>query len=402
MPASKPGELGVAEATNGLELVAASLASLLLLQSAPHSPLVSLPLPFVKEIIQPSNFRQEPIEIDVSWPELSTESLRLSRSSGTKQGALKLLVTGGAGFIGSHVCDAFLADGHEVIALDSLEGHYPPETKLGNLASARDYNSFGFVQGDVRDSACLLSLPAVDAVVHLAARSGVRPSLQEPRPYVDVNVNGTRNLLNWAQAREVPRLIFASSSSVYGNNPNSAFTETDPVDRQLSPYAETKRLGETLLEAATSSGGPGVACLRIFSAYGPRQRPDLALHKFARLLRNGDELPVFGDGRSGRDYTFIDDVVGTVRAALEWVEKGNFDVFNVGAGETVLLRDMVNRLGREMGLSPKVKRLPPHAADVYSTCADLTHTRAVLGYRPKTHFPEGLSQFMKWFRTGNP
>tara|TARA_B100000945_G_scaffold204237_1_gene164210 strand:+ start:1036 stop:1983 length:948 start_codon:yes stop_codon:yes gene_type:complete len=311
---------------------------------------------------------------------------------------MKLLVTGGAGFIGSHVCDAFLADGHDVVALDSLEGHYDPETKLCNLASARDYTSFQFVKGDVRDSTCLSELPSVDAVVHLAARSGVRPSLREPWPYIDVNVNGTQKVLHWTKTRSVPRLIFASSSSVYGNNSNQASAETDSVEQPLSPYAETKRLGETMMEAETGTRGLGVACLRIFSAYGPRQRPDLALHKFARLLCNGDQLPLFGDGSSGRDYTFIDDVVDSVRCALDWTEKGTFDVFNVGAGKTVLLRELIDSLGREMGLLPMVKRLQPHAADVHSTRADLTHSHAVLGYRPKTHFPEGLSRFMAWFR----
>ena len=153
-----------------------------------------------------------------------------------------------------------------------------------------------------------------------------------------------------------------------------------------------------MLEAATRTSEFGVACLRIFSAYGPRQRPDLALHKFARLLCSGEPLPLFGDGSSGRDYTFIDDVVDSVRCALDWAEKGTFDVFNVGAGETVLLRELVDSLGTEMGLLPKVKRLQPHAADVYSTRADLTHSHAVLGYRPKTQFPEGLSRFMAWFR----
>ena len=153
-----------------------------------------------------------------------------------------------------------------------------------------------------------------------------------------------------------------------------------------------------MLEAATRTSGLGVACLRIFSAYGPRQRPDLALHKFARLICRGEPLPLFGDGSSGRDYTFIDDVVDSVRCALDWAEKGTFDVFNVGAGETVLLRELVDSLGTEMGLLPKVKRLQPHAADVYSTRADLTHSHAVLGYRPKTQFPEGLSRFMAWFR----
>ncbi|MCH2460094.1 MAG: NAD-dependent epimerase/dehydratase family protein [Gemmatimonadetes bacterium] len=314
---------------------------------------------------------------------------------------MKLLVTGGAGFIGSHVCDAFLADGHEVIALDSLDEHYASETKLSNLASARDYNSFEFVKGDVRDSDCLLGLPVVDAIVHLAARSGVRPSLHEPWPYVDVNVNGTRKLLHWVGTRGIRRVIFASSSSVYGNNPNPAFAESDPVDRTLSPYAETKHQGELLLKSEAMSSGTGIACLRIFSAYGPRQRPDLAVHKFARLLCNGDEVPLFCDGGSGRDYTFIDDVVESVRCALNWVEKGAFDVFNVGAGKTVLLREMLDCLARELGLAPKIRQLPPHEADVYSTRADLAHSRVVLGYQPKTGFPEGLSHFLKWFRAVN-
>jgi UDP-glucuronate 4-epimerase len=313
---------------------------------------------------------------------------------------MSILVTGAAGFIGSHLCDALLARGEAVVGLDSFDDFYDPVTKERNVERALGHGAFQLVRGDVRDRPSLDRLPeGIETVVHLAARAGVRPSIEHPELYADVNVMGTVHLLAWAAARGVGRLVFASSSSVYGNNEKVPFAESDPVDHPISPYAATKKAGELICHTASHLNGLRVACLRFFTVYGPRQRPDLAIHKFARILRDGGEIPMYGDGTTCRDYTYVTDVISGVLGALEWVSHADngYGIFNLGNHRTISLSDMVRTLGEEMGIEPRVRRLPMQPGDVIRTYADIERAGRELGYRPETPFREGVRSFLEWF-----
>jgi UDP-glucuronate 4-epimerase len=313
---------------------------------------------------------------------------------------MSILVTGAAGFIGSHLCDAILHRGEAVVGFDSFDDFYDPEMKERNIAGALEHADFTLVRGDLRDPDALDALPeGIEAVVHLAARAGVRPSIENPALYADVNVMGTVRLLAWAKQRAVRRFVFASSSSVYGNNEKVPFAENDPVDHPISPYAATKKAGELICHTASHLDGLAVACLRFFTVYGPRQRPDLAIHKFARILRHGGEIPMYGDGRTSRDYTYVDDTIAGVLGAIDWVSArdGGYDVFNLGNNRTVALDEMIRTLGEEMGIEPRIKRLPMQPGDVVRTYADIGRAGRALGYRPATEFREGVRRFLAWF-----
>lgn len=313
---------------------------------------------------------------------------------------MSILVTGAAGFIGSHTCEALLEEGERVVGLDNFDEFYPPEMKARHLEAARGHAGFTLVRGDIRDPDALDELPDdVEAVVHLAARAGVRPSIEEPELYADVNIMGTVRLLAWARTRGLRSFVFASSSSVYGNNEKVPFSETDPVDHPISPYAATKKAGELVCHAASHLDGIAMACLRFFTVYGPRQRPDLAVHKFARILRDGGTVPMFGDGSTSRDYTYIDDTVSGVLGALDWVRRspGAYGIFNLGNHRTVTLTDMIRTIGEEMGVEPRIERLPMQPGDVARTYADIERAREELGYRPETEFREGVRRFLRWF-----
>ncbi len=313
---------------------------------------------------------------------------------------MSVLVTGAAGFIGSHVCEALLDRGQAVVGLDCFDDFYEPAAKERNLDAARDHDAFELVRGDIRDADALEGLPGdVEAVIHLAARAGVRPSIENPELYTDVNVMGTVRLLAWAKARGLRRFVFASSSSVYGNNEKVPFSESDPVDHPISPYAATKKAGEVICHAASHLDGIALACLRFFTVYGPRQRPDLAIHKFARIIRDGGEIPMFGDGSTSRDYTYVDDTVSGVLGALEWVGRDgrDYDVFNLGNHRTVALSEMIRVLGEEMGVEPRVRQLPMQPGDVVRTYADIGRASEELAYRPETGFREGVRRFLEWF-----
>ncbi len=312
---------------------------------------------------------------------------------------MSVLVTGAAGFIGSHVVDALLEQGVEVVGLDSFDDFYARAVKEANLRSARDHASFRLVEGDLRDAGALAALPdEVDAVVHLAARAGVRPSIEQPELYTDVNVMGTMRLLSFAAARGIRPFVFASSSSVYGNNEKVPFSEDDRVDHPISPYAATKKAGELLCHAASHLDGLGVPCLRFFTVYGPRQRPDLAIHKFARLMRAGEEIPMFGDGSTSRDYTYISDTVQGVVRALDWARRnpGAYEIVNLGESRTVTLAEMIRVLGKELGVEPRVCRLPMQPGDVDRTFADVSKARRLFGYDPQVPFREGVRAFVEW------
>jgi len=309
-----------------------------------------------------------------------------------------VLVTGAAGFIGSHVSEALLARGWRVTGLDSFDHFYDPEMKRRNLRLCLTRQEFVLVEGDIRDAAavdrCLQA--GVDAVVHLAALAGVRPSIERPREYQDVNVNGTCCLLEGARKYGVPRFVFASSSSIYGNNPKVPFSETDNVDFPISPYAASKKAGELLCHTYHHLFRIGVTCLRFFTVYGPRQRPDLAIRKFARLIELGRPITVFGDGDSMRDYTYIDDVVAGVLAAVERCR--GYQLYNLGNSAPVLLRDLVAAIEEALGKKAVVHYLPEQPGDVERTFAEVSRARADLGFEPKTTLKEGLRKFVAWLR----
>ena len=321
---------------------------------------------------------------------------------------MAILLTGAAGFIGSHLAERLLATGDEVVGLDLYDDFYDPAIKRANLNQARHHAAFREVEGDVRDRNLLGSLPDdIEAIVHLAARAGVRPSIEFPDLYASVNVDGTLALLELARHRGIKSFVFASSSSVYGDNTKVPFSENDPVDHPIFPYAATKKAGELLCHSYHHLHELGVMALRLFTAYGPRQRPDLAIHKFARLLAEGRPIPRYGDGSTARDYTYIDDVLSGVSAALAYVRAHpeTYEIVNLGESHAVSLQDMIVTLGEEMGVRPKIETLPLQPGDVLRTYADVTKARRLLGYEPATDFRTGVRQFVRWFRdrqTENP
>jgi len=313
---------------------------------------------------------------------------------------MSILVTGAAGFIGSHVCEALLRSGESVVGLDSFDDFYSTEVKEANLERARDFDSFDLLRGDIRSPDLLDEIPVgIEAIVHLAAKAGVRPSIENPEEYADVNVMGTQRLLAWTKRRAIRTLVFASSSSVYGNSTKASFSESDAVDSPISPYAATKRAGELLCQVSNHLDGLSVACLRFFTVYGPRQRPDLAIHKFARILSGRGKIPMFGDGSTSRDYTYIEDTVAGVLGALGWARAGEglYDVFNLGNDRTVALSEMIATLAEEMGVEPIIERLAEQPGDVTRTCADIRRARTAFGYGPRTEFRAGVRQFLDWF-----
>jgi len=317
---------------------------------------------------------------------------------------VNFLVTGGAGFIGSHVCERLLADGHSVWAFDDLNDFYDPQIKRGNL---RDIQSlakpFEFIHGDLTERAAVEELFAsvkFDQVIHLAARAGVRPSLAEPALYQRVNVEGTVNILEAARRNGVKKITIASSSSVYGVNAKVPFSESDPIFSAISPYAASKLACEALGHVYHHIYGLDVAMLRFFTVYGPRQRPDLAIHKFARLISAGKPIPVFGDGSTARDYTFIADILEGVMACTR--KEFGFEIFNLGESQTVTLNQLIERLEQALGRKAIQNRQPPQPGDVPITFADVSKARAKLDYHPRVKIAEGIPLFVDWFRNNNP
>lgn len=315
---------------------------------------------------------------------------------------MSVLVTGAAGFIGSHLSEALVAGGETVVCLDSFDSFYDPAVKERNLAGLRESDRFVEIRGDIRDPEAWRAAPdGVDAVVHLAARAGVRPSIEEPALYADVNVTGTARMLDFVGERGIGAVVFGSSSSVYGNSPTVPFSESQPVNDPISPYAATKRAGELLCRTAHNLTGVSVVAARLFTVFGPRQRPDLAIHKFARLLRAGRPIPRFGDGTTARDYTFVDDLVSGLTAALALTRstRGLFEIVNLGSDRPVALNELISVLGKEMSVAPHIEQLPPQAGDVERTWADISRARALLGYEPRTPLREGIRSFVAWMQT---
>jgi UDP-glucuronate 4-epimerase len=313
---------------------------------------------------------------------------------------MNFLVTGGAGFIGSHVCERLLEQGHAVWVFDDLNNFYDPAIKQDTLtALARPGQPFTFVRGDLVDRPALDTIfgsVRFDQVIHLAARAGVRPSLEEPALYQRVNVEGTVNLLEAARAVGVKKVTIASSSSVYGVNARVPFSENDPIFSAISPYAASKLACEALGHVYHHVYGFDIAMLRFFTVYGPRQRPDLAIHKFARLISAGKPIPVFGDGRAARDYTYVSDTVSGVLACTN--REFGFEIFNLGESQTVTLTRLIELLEEALGRKAAIDRLPDQPGDVPITYANIDKARARLGYDPTVKIEVGLPKFVEWFR----
>ena len=319
---------------------------------------------------------------------------------------MRVLVTGAAGFIGSHVCERLVQDGHGVWGLDNFDTYYDPGIKRRNLANVMDHVCMHLVEGDIRDEVLLgglFSAVPFDLVIHLAARAGVRPSLMQPELCWDVNVIGTMRLLEAMRRHHVQRLVFASSSSVYGERTpgGGAFTESDAASHPVSPYAASKRSGELLCHTWHHLWGLSVHCLRFFTVYGPRQRPDLAINKFARLMREGKPIPVYGDGSSSRDYTHVADVVeGVVRSAAVLDDlppnQPAFRILNLGHGRGVSLEELIAALADALGVKPRISREPDQPGDVPLTLADTHELEAVLGFHPQVDFAAGIRSYVEW------
>ncbi len=310
-----------------------------------------------------------------------------------------ILVTGGAGFIGSHLCERLVREGHQVVALDNFNDYYDPAIKRNNLAWLSEQANFALIEGDILDLETLRGLfekNRFETVVHLAARAGVRPSIQQPLLYEKVNVEGTMNLLELAREFGTARFVFGSSSSVYGKNERVPFSESDPVDHPISPYAATKKAGEIICYTYHHLYGLPVTCLRFFTVYGPRQRPDMAIHKFTRLLAQGRPVPMFGDGRSRRDYTYIADIVDGIVKAMDRCR--GYHIYNLGESQTIALKDLIALIAQTLGVEAKIERLPEQPGDVPITFADISRAQKEIGYDPKTGIEEGIGHFVKWFR----
>ncbi len=315
-----------------------------------------------------------------------------------------ILVTGGAGFIGSHLCEALLQQGQRVLCVDNFCDFYSPATKERNIAACLQHPHFTLEKADIRDREVMKDIferYQISAVIHLAAMAGVRPSLLDPELYTQVNVMGTLNLLELCKQHGIKHFVFASSSSVYGNNTKLPFAEDDPVNEPISVYAATKKAGELLCYTYHHLYRISVAALRFFTVYGPRQRPDLAIHKFAALMREGKELPVFGDEANSRDYTYIQDIIQGVLSALEYTKTSCvYEVINLGNDRSIALSDLIADLEEVTGLKAKLEHYADQAGDVHHTQASVTKAAQLLNYKPSFDFLSGLRLFWQWFTKG--
>jgi UDP-glucuronate 4-epimerase len=319
-----------------------------------------------------------------------------------------ILITGGAGFIGSNLAQELLRKGNKVIIIDNYNDYYDPRIKRSNVEEVLQFmkdngiedKNLLLYEGDIRDKNFLekVFMNPMEVVVHLAAMAGVRYSIENPELYYNVNINGTFHLLEECRKNRISKFIFASSSSVYGNNKKVPFREGDPVDHPISPYAATKKSGELLCYTYHHLYDISIACLRFFTVYGPRQRPDLAIRKFTKLMLQDQEIPFYGDGTNERDYTYIEDIIDGINRAISWMDTGKkqFDIFNLGGEHSISLKEMVATIEEVLGKKAKLKMLPMQAGDVDRTCADLTKVNKSLGFQPKTEFKEGIGKFVEW------
>jgi len=313
---------------------------------------------------------------------------------------MRILVTGGAGFIGSHLTENLLQEGHQVHCVDNFNDYYDPYVKRENVQKALKDENYWLFEGDILDFPFLEKIFAenhYDVIVHLAARAGVRPSIQQPILYEQVNIKGTMHLLELCKKHEIKKFVFASSSSVYGANKKVPFAETDSVDNPISPYAATKKAGELICYTYHHLYDISVNALRFFTVYGPRQRPDMAIHKFAKLIHAGKPIPVFGSGKSKRDYTFIDDIIQGIRAAIERCE--GYNIYNLGESKTVQLLYLIELLEQALGKKAVLDFQPDQPGDVPITFADVSKARRELNYNPQISIEEGIKRFAEWFKT---
>lgn len=313
----------------------------------------------------------------------------------------KVLLTGGAGFIGSHLAEHLLKEGvWDLTIIDDLNDFYTPDIKVANLELIRNSGDFEFIHADICNKYVVNEMFAAkkfDTVVHLAARAGVRPSLLDPALYYESNIIGTLNLLEAARRNGVEHFVFGSSSSVYGINSKVPFSESDKINSPISPYAATKAGGEHMCHTYSHLYGIRTVCLRFFTVYGARQRPDLAIHKFSKLIAQGKPIQVFGDGTSRRDYTYIDDIIQGIRAAMSY-DQEIYDVFNLGESETTPLSQLIDLLETHLGVRAVIERQPPQMGDVPITYANICKAKDLLGYAPKTKIDVGIPKFVEWFK----
>lgn len=322
-------------------------------------------------------------------------------AAGVEEGKVaKVLITGGAGFIGSKVASLLLEQGREVVVLDDFNDYYDPRFKRENVALLQRSTGFSLVEGDIRDRALVEKLyrkEGIEATIHLAARAGVRPSIREPHLYVEVNELGTVNLLDAARKWGAYTFLFGSSSSVYGTNSKVPFSEADPITQPVSPYAATKRAGELLCHSYAHLFGMKITCLRFFTVYGPRQRPEMAIYKFTEKMLRGEALPMFGDGSSARDYTFIDDIADGVLRSLEAANE--WEIVNLGGSRTTTLADLISMIASCAGVEPVIEQLPDQPGDVPITYAEVDHARELLGWEPTVVIDEGIRRFVEWYKS---
>jgi UDP-glucuronate 4-epimerase len=310
-----------------------------------------------------------------------------------------ILVTGGAGFIGSHLCERLLGEGHRVVCLDNFDDFYDPRIKRGNIQEATKKAGFELVEGDIRNSRLLARVfqeQTFDVVVHLAARAGVRPSIDYPKLYEEVNVQGIVSLLDACREFGTTSIVFASSSSVYGGNSKVPFSEKDRVETPISPYGATKKAGELFCYTYHRLYGINIACLRYFTAYGPRQRPEMAIHKFTRLIDGNEKVPMYGDGQSMRDYTYIDDIIDGTMGAI-YANEG-YEIYNLGESRTTRLRDLIRMLEKTLGKRAIIEGFPEQQGDMRVTCANIEKARKKLGYAPRVSMEDGIRRFVEWYR----
>lgn len=313
---------------------------------------------------------------------------------------MNLLVTGGAGFIGSHLCEALLGKGHSVICVDNFNDFYDPKIKEKNISGCLKSGNFTLHRKDITDIDGMREIfrsSSIGCVFHLAARAGVRDSIKKPELFEEVNVNGTQNLLEMCREFKIKKFIFTSSSSVYGTNAKTPFSESDPVENMISPYAKTKRKGEILCMDYSRRYGIKAVCLRLFTVYGPRGRPEMAPSKFTRLVIEGSEIPVYGDGSSKRDYTYVSDIVSGIASALSLDSK--FEVINLGNSSPVTLKEFISVIEDATGKKAKIRHLPEQEGDVPLTFADISKAKRLLGYTPKVSLRQGMKKFVEWYES---
>ncbi len=312
---------------------------------------------------------------------------------------MRILVTGGAGFIGSRLAKYLLENGDEVIVIDNLNDYYDPAIKQANINMLSDFDAFTFFKGDIRsekDMDTIFSETKIEQVIHLAAQAGVRPSIADPKLYYDVNINGTLNILETMRRYGCKKMIFGSSSSVYGNNKTVPFSEEHPVDNPISPYAATKKSGELLCYNYHHLYNFDIFCLRFFSVYGPGQRPEMAIAKFTKAILNGEDIPMYGDGSSERDYTYVDDIVNGIILSMKQLR--GYDIFNLGESTTINLRSLIELLEKTCGQDAYINKLPMQAGDVSITYADISKAKRLLGYQPRTTIEQGIANYVKWYK----